>query len=140
MRYDGESGGALYARLLKAVLAPKSEQRIDAFLQRLLEGHDHKCAGCDEPVTERNYGVHRTSRLCRGAGEDANTHAKQATLCKCCQHRYTEAKQLAFGSGPTVTNQLHVCPRAKHLPVCTPMRQPVVWDQYTAFRNTSRER
>ena len=58
MPYYGESGGVLYTRLLKALLAPKRQKPSNETLRRLLEEQEYKCSECNDTVTERNYEVH----------------------------------------------------------------------------------
>ena len=137
MPYYGESGGVLYTRLLKALLAPKRQTLTGATLQRLLEEQQYKCSECDEKVTERSYDVHHKKRLSLCAGEDANNVENLTILCKCCHNRHTEAEQLALGSGPAPTIESQVSPRMKHLLDSTPRPQQVVWGRRTALRNMS---
>ena len=137
MPYYGESGGVLYTRLLKALLAPKRQTLTSATLQRLLEEQQYKCSECDEKVTERSYDVHHKKRLSLCAGEDANNMENMTVLCKCCHNRHTEAEQLALGSGPAPTIESQVSPRVKHLLDSTPKPQQIVWGRRAALRNMS---
>ncbi len=135
MPYYGESGGVLYTRLLKALLAPKRQTLTSATLQRLLEEQQYKCSECDEKVTERSYDVHHKKRLSLCAGEDANNMENLTILCKCCHNRHTEAEQLALGSGPAPTIESQVSPRVKHVLDSTPKPQQVQWGRRTALPN-----
>ena len=135
MPYYGESGGVLYTRLLKALLAPKRQTLTSATLQRLLEEQQYKCSECDEKVTERNYDVHHKKRLSLCAGEYANDAEHLAILCKCCHNRHTEAEQLALGSDPAPTIESQVSPRVKHLLDSTPKPQQVQWGRRATLQN-----
>ena len=120
MPYYAESGGVLYTRLIKALLAPKRQKLATATLQHLLEEQQYKCSECDDNDTERNYDVHHKERLNLCAGEGAINIQNMTVLCKSCHNRHTEEEQLALGSGPAPTIESQLSPRMKYLLDSTP--------------------
>ena len=101
MPYYGESGGVLYTRFLKALLTPKRERLPEPLLRSLLEKQGHKCAECDDKVTDRSYDVHHKKRLSLCAGEKgANSLDNLAVLCKSCHSRHTVPLRFGLGGSP----------------------------------------
>ena len=76
-------------------------------LKCLMDSQQHNCWECDEKVTEQSYDMHHKKRLSLSAGEDTSDPSNLATLCKWCDTRHTEAKQLACWTTPTHHSNVH---------------------------------